>query len=984
MEFRDWIDNDLSEQIWRDKYQNEGETFEEWVDRVSNGNAEVKQLILDKKFLFGGRILASRGLADKRKVTYSNCYVLAPVEDSIEGIYGTAAKLARTFSYGGGCGIDISQLRPKDSPVNNAARTTSGAVSFMPVFSQVSEVIGQKGRRGALMISMDCNHPDVEDFIDAKKNTDHLNGCNISVRCDDTFMTLANVQGTEQARLFLKLAENNWDYAEPGILYWDTIKGYNLLSEYVQNGEFEFAGVNPCLVGDTLIQTIEGPIAIKDLVGTEPYVYCMDDNGKLVVKKASKVWKTRENAQLVEIDFNRGKLICTPDHLIYTRNRGWVKAIDLQPKDKLNGLGFSKGNEITEMIKLTSDNKYYAHHRFIMEQIGHDIKGKDVHHLDGNHLNNVYSNLTDLEHGEHSKLTNTGHECYTPKDEVTGQFIAKEVHSKPRKTDKVNYEVKGKNFIVKSVKVLDYTEDVYDMTVPGVHNFIANNIVVHNCAEEPLPAGGSCLLGAINLAEFVENEFQAGAMFDMVAFKKAVNTAVKALNDVLDEGLDLHPLEEQRKSVSEWRQIGLGIMGFGDMLIKMRIEYGSDRCLQLIQSIGKQMVLAGLNASCEVAQERGAFDKFDADKILHSTFIENISIPDWLEHNIQEYGLRNSQLFTIAPTGSIGTMLEVSTGVEPLFNYMYTRTTKSLNGGVDTVYKVIAPVVMKALQGENINSDNVDNVDMPNYIVWSSIIDPLDRVAVQGQWQRFIDASISSTVNISNKTTVEEVAEIYYKAWQAGCKGLTIFRDGCARVAILNTVKEEEEEKPIEDIMEEVELKRGEWAPIADDTVYYKRKVYTGCGEVNLFVGYSFEEERLQEIYVKRSGQGGCEHNIDAVVICMSGMLRLGGNLDNIEKAFKGCGACNSFTRAKCQGKKLSPGKSCPTAILNAIKDVIKEIQTGKKSSFMPIDLNMSMNKVKQVAQEAPTMVPCPECGKPMANTGGCNICLNCGYSKCE
>ena len=979
MKFREWIDNDLSEQIWRDKYQDENETFEEWVERVSAGNEKVKQLILDKKFLFGGRILASRGLADKRKVTYSNCYVLAPVEDSIEGIYSTAAKLARTFSYGGGCGIDISQLRPKDSPVNNAARTTSGAVSFMPVFSQVSEVIGQKGRRGALMISMDCNHQDVEDFIDAKKNTDKLNGCNISIRCDDTFMTLANVEGTEQARLFLKLAENNWDYAEPGILYWDTICNYNLLSEYVKTGEFKFAGVNPCLVGDTMIQTIEGPIAIKDLVGTEPYVYCMDDNGMLVVKKASKVWKTRENAQLVEIDFNRGKLICTPDHLIYTRNRGWVKAIELQPKDKLNGLGFSKGGDITEMIKLTGDNKYYAHHRFIMSQMGHDIKGKDVHHLDENHLNNVYSNLTVLSHSEHSKLTNVGHECYCPKDELTGQFIVKDEKDKRRKTDKVNYAVKGKNFIVKSVTVLDYTEDVYDMTVPGVHNFIANNIVVHNCAEEPLPAGGSCLLGAINLAEFVENEFQPDAMFDMIGFKQAVNIAVKALNDVLDEGLELHPLEEQRKSVSEWRQIGLGIMGFGDMLIKMRIEYGSQRCLDIIQQIGRQMVIEGLNASTEVAAEKGAFDRYEADKILNSNFIQNIEIPEWLQTRIKVHGLRNSQLFTIAPTGSIGTMLEVSTGVEPLFNYMYTRTTKSLNGGVDTVYKVIAPVVMKALQGEHINSENVDNVDMPNYIVWSSIIDPLARVAVQGQWQRYIDASISSTVNIPNRTTVAEVAEIYYKAWQAGCKGLTIFRDGCARVAILNTVQEEEE-KPIEDIMEEVELKRGEWAPIADDTIYYKKKVYTGCGEVNLFIGYSPEQQRLQEIYVKRSGQGGCEHNIDAVVICMSGMLRLGGNLYNIEKAFKGCGACNSFTRAKCQGKKLSPGKSCPTAILNAIKDVMKEIQTGEKSSFMPIDLNANI----PAKEERPSTVPCPECGKEMANTGGCNICLNCGYSKCE
>ena len=132
--------------IWAKKYQNNGESFEEWLDRVSNGDKDVKQLIVDKKFLFGGRILASRGVTD-RKVTYSNCYVLPQVPDNIEGIYETCRDLAKTFSRGGGCGIDLSKLRPNGAPVNNAAKTTTGPVSFMSTFSQVSETIAQNGRR---------------------------------------------------------------------------------------------------------------------------------------------------------------------------------------------------------------------------------------------------------------------------------------------------------------------------------------------------------------------------------------------------------------------------------------------------------------------------------------------------------------------------------------------------------------------------------------------------------------------------------------------------------------------------------------------------------------------------------------------------------------------------------------------------------------------------------------------------------------------
>lgn len=740
MEFRQWVDNELSEQIWKDKYQHENETFDEWLDRVSGGNEAIKQLMLEKKFLFGGRILASRGLANERKVTYSNCYVLEPVEDSIEGIYETAKKLARTFSYGGGCGIDISNLRPKGSPVNNAAKTTSGAVSFMQTFSHVSEVIGQKGRRGALMISMDCNHPDITDFIDAKKNTDALNGCNISVRCDDNFMRMTSIHDSKERELFMQLAYNNWDYAEPGILYWDTIRAYNLLSEYIKEGEFEFAGVNPC-------------------------------------------------------------------------------------------------------------------------------------------------------------------------------------------------------------------------------------------AEEPLPAGGSCLLGALNLAEFVEEPFTDHAVFNFSAFDEAVRHAVVALNEVLDEGLELHPLQEQRDAVRKWRQIGLGIMGFGDMLIKMRIPYGSEKCLDKIRMIGGHLVDEGLFASACLAEVYSSFEAFDADKIMDSNFMQNMHITEDTKAKIYNYGLRNSQLFTIAPTGSIGTMLGVSTGIEPLFNAAYTRTTKSLNGGVDKVYTVIAPVVLEALKHEGINSQNIDEIDFPEYIVWAGILNPLDRLMTQAQWQRFIDASISSTVNVPEETTIDEVAMIYQTAWQLGCKGVTVFRDGCKRAPILSTKKEEKKEVTPEEVM----LRRGEWAPIPKDTFYVKRKVYTGCGEVNLFIGWSPSEERLTELYVKRSANGGCEHNIDAVVICMSGMLRLGGSLDNIEKAFTGCGTCNSFTRAKCKGQQLSPGKSCPTAIFRMIKEAEKELRANnisQKQSFTPIDLNIN----KPVSNT----IPCPECGGAISNTGGCNICLSCGYSKCE
>ena len=188
---QEWLgDSQLSLDIWHKKYQVDGESFEEWLDRVSGGTKEVKELIRAKKFLFGGRILASRGV-NNRKVTYSNCYVITPPEDNIESIFSTASKLARTYSYGGGCGTDVSKLRPKDAVVHNAAKSTSGAVSFMDFYSYVTGLIGQSGRRGALMLSIDCSHPDIEEFINLKTKQGVCEKANISIKVSDEFMQAA-------------------------------------------------------------------------------------------------------------------------------------------------------------------------------------------------------------------------------------------------------------------------------------------------------------------------------------------------------------------------------------------------------------------------------------------------------------------------------------------------------------------------------------------------------------------------------------------------------------------------------------------------------------------------------------------------------------------------------------------------------------------------------------------------------------------------
>lgn len=576
-----WDMDELQKSIWRNKYQYNDETFNQWIERISGGNPKIAKLIRERKFLFAGRILANRGLnKDGIKVTYSNCYVLKPPEDNLESIFDTAKNLARTFSYGGGVGIDISKLRPNGSIVHNAAKTTSGAVSFMDLYSMTTGLIGQKGRRGALMISMDISHPDIEEFIDVKTDLDKVTKANISVKINNEFMRavknkekytcrfLVESSGQEICKevdaykLFMKLAKNNWDYAEPGMLFWDNIKKCHLLSE---DREFKYDGVNPC-------------------------------------------------------------------------------------------------------------------------------------------------------------------------------------------------------------------------------------------AEEPLPAGGSCLLGSMNLSEFVVEPFTPNAIFDMAKFKACVEECIQGLNEVLDEGLNLHPLEEQRKSVKEYRQIGLGVMGIADMLIKLNIRYGSKESIELCSRISRQMLNSAVKKSALIAKEKGAYSRYNKEAVFASPFFIN-NVDEDVKEIVGKYGLRNSQILTIPPTGSISTMLGISGGIEPIFNLSYTRKTETLHDK-DVYYKVYTPIVKEYM---NLN-DITDEKDLPDIFVTAMSLNPKERIAMQKAWQDYIDASISSTINLPYEATVEDVCNIYMDAWENKLKGITIYREGCKRSGVLLNDKPKKEENIKREEKKDVEI----------------------------------------------------------------------------------------------------------------------------------------------------------------------------------
>lgn len=747
MTVQEWLgtENQLGQDIWERKYRFENETFDEWINRVSGGNSEIANLIKEKKFLFGGRILANRGLENKgRKISLSNCYVIEPPEDNIESIFDCAKKLARTYSYGGGCGVDISKLSPRGAKVNNAAKETTGSVSFMDLYSMVTGLIGQSGRRGALMLSISCEHPDLGEFIGIKSDLDRVTKANISIRITDKFMVAVKNRTTftlsftrletgenitkeiDAYEMFHKMCEMNWDYAEPGMLFWDRINNWNLLS---CDDEFEYAGTNPC-------------------------------------------------------------------------------------------------------------------------------------------------------------------------------------------------------------------------------------------AEEPLPAGGSCLLGSINLAEFA-----CDTGFDFESFKHCVKSSVIALNEVLDEGLPLHPLKEQRESVYDWRQIGLGIFGLADLLIKLGIKYGSPEAIDLCDMIGHTMADMAIKTSAVLAKEYGVYPKYKPEAVEQSAFYSKNALGETKEL-VESFGLRNSQLLTIAPTGSLSTMLGVSGGIEPIFANYYTRKTESLKGH-DEYYKVYTPIVKEYMDKYGLKDDS----ELPDYFVTAQTLDYKNRIYMQSVWQSHIDASISSTVNVPNDFTVEQVEGLYMTAWDAGLKGVTIFRDGCKRAGIL-TIKEN-----VEDIVEEPHrLERGMIIKADDNCIGKKRTLRTGCGTLHCEAFFDPDNGQLLETYFSKGSSGGCNNFMIGLSRMISLAARGGIDVYSIVDQLKSSGTCPSYAVRTATKHDTSKGSSCPVAIGNALLEMYEEMMD---------EVSFSDVEEKELEVITPKIVPvskakCPQCGGELVFEGGCNTCKNCGWSKCD
>lgn len=740
---QEWLNNNqLSLDIWNKKYRYNNETFEEWLDRVSGNNSEIKRLIREKKFLFGGRTLANRGI--KESGSYANCYSIGYVPDTLDGIMDTAHKIAMTFKAQGGQGLSLSKIRPKGTLIKNKYES-DGIIPFMHIFDTVTSSTTQGGsRKGALLMSLDVWHKDIKDFITIKNNPNEINKANLSVEIDDKFMRAIDTNKSytidrdysgnkcsykiNPQEIYKLICKSARDSAEPGIIFTDTFRNYNLM-EFVD--EYKIETCNPC-------------------------------------------------------------------------------------------------------------------------------------------------------------------------------------------------------------------------------------------GEQPLPKHGACNLCSINLSEYVINPFGEDPRVNVKELEKDVRTIVRAMDNVLEENLNNHALEEQRYMAKTYRNIGIGIMGLADMFVKLKVVYGSGESVVLVKSVINLIFKTALDESVILGREKGSFPGYN-ENVWKSNIIKNNITGRQLTEYKSINCLRNCSLLSIAPTGSLATMLNVSTGVEPFFALQYNRRTESLNGKSET-YKVN----IKALdEYQQITGNN----DISSYFITSKEIDWRDRIDIQSALQYSVDTAISSTINLPKETTYEDIECLYKYAWKKKLKGITIYVEG-SRDAILSTDnKEENKQEP-----KTKELKRGEVVKADNSCIGLKRDLLTGCGSLHCQAFFDSKSKELRECYLSKGSLGGCQNYMIGLSRMISLSARGGLSINAIVDQLKSCGVCPSYAVRTATKKDTSKGSCCPVAVGNALLDMYNEMQETLKSSK---EKQVNTEIIKEMPKEE--LEECPNCHeKSLTRQGGCFQCLSCGFSRCD
>ncbi|MEP2474371.1 MAG: adenosylcobalamin-dependent ribonucleoside-diphosphate reductase, partial [Paracoccaceae bacterium] len=505
-------------------------------------------------------------------------------------------------------------------------------------------------------------------------------------------------------------------------------------------------------------------------------------------------------------------------------------------------------------------------------------------------------------------------------------------------------------------------------------NYCETIAATNPCGEQPLPPYGACLLGSINMSRLVINAFEDGAQLDETALNDLVAVAVRMMDNVVDTSK--FPLEAQAREAAAKRRIGLGVTGLADALLMVGLRYGSDEAARQTERWLHQIARAAYLASVDLAKEKGAFPLFDVDGYLASGTMQMMD--DDVRDAVRTHGIRNALLTSIAPTGTISLYAgNVSSGIEPVFAYAYTRKVLQKDGT-----RTEEEVIDYAVQ---LWREKFGDVDLPEYFVNAQTLAPMDHVKMQAAAQKWVDSSISKTINCPEDIDFDAFKDVYMQAWDSGCKGCTTYRPNAVTGSVLSvaedkpapeviTTSDAEPQQPHGDVIYmSVPLDRPnelEGNTYKDKWPDSEHAIYITVNDIVLN-----GHRRPFEVFINSKNM---EHFAWTVALTrmISAVFRRGGDVSFVVEELKAV--------FDPRGGAWMQGKYVPS-ILAAIGGVIEQHMIG--TGFIAGEgMGLKADPQAQVVGlENSRGQACSSCGQfELRMVEGCMTCGSCGYSKCS